>query len=305
MSESTIPITVNALICHRDVNQALICLGSLLKFSAQPLHMLIHDDGSLTPEDIEKLLDGLKGPTIISRPEADTQMEELLKNHPNCYKYRREHVYGLKLLDVALLSPSDFAYCDSDILFFRPFDGLFRFPHPDISAIFMRDYAEAYSMLPWALLGINKPKLASKVNAGLIFFRKSAYDLDFLDWFLGQEQFRYKVNWLEQTSWAALGHRAGCHQWNTEQIVLIRPWSYLTDRLVAGHFVGEVRHRLNEFHVLSEQTLDAGEPISVETFSPPDCNLLELGQVHAVKQLKRLRNYHKITNLLRQKLLNT
>jgi hypothetical protein len=232
-------------------------------------------------------------------------MTELLKHHPNCYKYRRNYVYGLKLLDIALLSQSDFAYCDSDILFFQPFDDLFQFPDAKTSALFMRDYVDAYSMLPWHLIGVNKPRLVSKVNAGLIFFRRSAYDLDFIDWFLGQEQFRHKVNWLEQTCWAALGHRVGCQQWNTDQIVLMRPWSQPTNSLVAGHFVGEIRHRMNEFLDDSKQIAYSDEPAKVITFMPPDCNLVELGQVHAMRQLKRLRNYHKISDSLRQRLLST
>ena len=159
-------------------------------------------------------------------------------------------------------------------------------------------------MLPWQLIGFNKPNLVSKVNAGLIFFRKSAYDLGFIDWFLGQEQFRHKVKWLEQTCWAALGHRVGCQQWNTEQVVLMRPWSQLTPNLVAGHFVGEIRHRLNEFVEESKQKGYSNQPAEITTFTPPDCNLVELGQVHAMRQLKRLRNYHKIPNSLRQKLLS-
>ena len=305
MSEFVTPITVHGLICHRDVNLALTCLGSLLKFSTQSLHLVIHDDGSLTPEDIEKLLARLQHPTIILRREADERMGELLKDHPNCYQYRQNYVYGLKLLDIALLSESDFAYCDSDILFFRPFDRLFQFPNSETSALFMRDYVDAYSMLPWHLVGVNKPRLVSKLNAGLLFFRKSAYDLDFIDWFLGQEQFRHKVNWLEQTCWAALAHRVGCQQWNPEQVVLMRPWSQLTGSLVAGHFVGEVRHRLNEFLIKSQELACADVPVDIQTFTPPDCNLVELGQVHAMRQLKRFRNYHKIPNFLRQKLLNT
>lgn len=303
MSNLTTPVTVHGLVCHRDVNLALTCLGSLLRFSVEPLRLVIHDDGSLTSEDVTKLLDGLQDSTIILRREADERMNELLKNYPNCYKYRRDYIYGLKLLDIALLGQSNFAYCDSDILFFRPFKGLFSFPNSETSAIFMRDYTDAYSMLPWHLIGSDKPKLISKVNAGLIFFRKSAYDLDFIDWFLGHEQFRHKVNWLEQSCWAALGQRVGCRQWDTQQVVLMRPGSRITPDLVAGHFVGEIRHRLGEFLAESEQLDHSDEPAVVKTFVPPNCNLLELGQVHTMRQVKRLSNYHKILGLLGRKFL--
>lgn len=299
------PVPVHALVCHRDTNLAIKTLGSLLRFSAQPIQLIVHDDGSLTEGDREKLLNHLNITKLISRPEADVRMAELLKGHPHCFQYRRDYIYGLKLLDIALLSDTDFGYCDSDILFMRPFTGMFQFPNEKVSAIFMRDYLSAYSMLPWTLIGTNKPRLVSKVNAGLIFFRKAAYDLDFINWFLGHKEFRHKTNWLEQTCWSALGHRVGCQQWNPEQIVLVRPWTKPSKQIVAGHFVGEVRHRVEEFLPHMSPDDDLGAPIWVGTFSPPDCNLIELGKTHAMRQTKRLKNYSKIPAFLQRKLFDS
>jgi hypothetical protein len=164
----------------------------------------------------------------------------------------------------------------------------------------MQDYVDAYSMLPWHLLGSDKPKLVSKVNAGLSFIRKTAYDLDFIEWFLGQEKFRHKVGWLEQTCWAALGYRIGCQLWNPEQVVLIRPWTQLSDQLVVGHFVKESRYRMGEFLATIHESRHHDPEIEIDTFTPPDCNLLELGRVHAMRQLKRLRNYQKIPSKVMQ-----
>lgn len=301
MPETISTLTVRSLVCHRDVGMALSCFSSLLKFSTQPLNLVIHDDGSLTAEDVEKLLGGLKGSSILFRAEADELMSPLLGQYPNCYKYRSNHVYGLKLLDTPLLSKTDLAFCDSDILFVRPFDGMFCWPNAETSALFMKDYLNSYSMLPWHLLGTGKPKLPSKVNSGLIFFRKAAYDLDFVEWFLGQDEFRHKVGWLEQTCWAALGHRVGCRQWHPEQIALMRSKTHLRERLVAGHFVKEVRYRLGEFLSAADNLPQASTPAVIETIAPPDCNLLELAQVHAMRQLKRARNYHKIPSTLGRK----
>ena len=301
MSEAVSTLTVHGLVCHNHVNMAITCFGSLLKFSTEPLHLVIHDDGSLTPEDTQKLLSSLEGSTIVSRAEADELMNQQLKNYPNSYKYRDENIYGLKLLDISLLSQTDFAFCDSDILFLRPFSGMFRWPNAETSALFMQDYLNSYSILPWHLLGADKPKMPSKVNSGLIFFRKSAYDLDFIEWVLGRDEFRHKVGWLEQTCWAALGYRAGCRLWNPQQIALMRPKTRLTDPLVAGHFVKEARYRMGEFLAATEDLPQTSTPVVVETITSQDCNLLELAQVHGMRQLKRARNYHKIPSMLRQK----
>jgi hypothetical protein len=301
MTVAPLDLTLHGLVCHRDLEMALLCLGSILKYSDQPLKLIIHDDGSLTKEDQQLLLETLKGSKIIPRSEADEQMQEHLKNYSHCQRYRSEHIYGLKLLDIALLSRGDFAYCDSDILFFRPFQNLFTWPDQETSAIFMQDYVNAYSMLPWELIGSDEPKLVSKVNAGLSMIRKSAYDLDFIDWFLGQERFRHKVGWLEQSCWAALGHRIGCRQWNPRQVVLMRPWTQLTEQMVAGHFVKEVRHRMSEFVTASHGLVDTDSLVTVSTFAPQNCSLFALAQVHALRQLKRARNYNRIFELLQQK----
>src|SRR5215217_351561 len=176
--ETIMPQTVHSLICHRDVDMALVCLNSLLKFSAEPLCLSLHDDGSLTVSDTEKLQEGLPGTTIISRAEADQSVGAMLSRYPYCANFRRLSPMGLKLIDVPLLSHADICCLDTDVLFFRPFSGLFRWPNSNISTIFMRDYQDAYSLKPWQLGSLKAP---SQVNAGLMFVRKKAYNLDFME----------------------------------------------------------------------------------------------------------------------------
>jgi hypothetical protein len=303
MKDNTSGLEVHFLICHKDAKMAGHCLDSLFKYSKTPLEFIIHDDGSLSEEDYSNILEKGENTKIISRKESDECMEENLRKYPNCYQYRKEHIYALKLLDIAFMSQNDFGYCDSDILFLRPFKNLFKWPDSKTSAIFMQDYSSSYSMLPWTLLGNDKPKLVSKVNAGLIFFRKQSYDLDFIEWFLKNKTFRHKVGWLEQSCWAALGHHVGCRQWNPEQIVLMRPWTEDSPQLVAGHFVKESRYRMENFLSISQQNLIHSSPIEIDTFIPNDCNLLELGLVHAKRQLKRTKNYKKFLGIT-QKVTN-
>ena len=277
MSEATSTLTIRTLLCHRDVDMALACLGSLLKFSFEPLHLVIHDDGSLTPEDAARLLSELEGSTILFRAEADELMNQRLKHYPNSYKFRFDTVMGLKLLDTAILSQGDIAYCDSDILFFRPFQGMFHLPDMKTSAIFIKDCREAYSVLPWQLLGSKGLKLPSRVNAGLMFVRKKAYDLDFIEWLLGQAEFRSDpLHRLEQTSWAALGYRIGCQLWNPQQVALVESRKNITDQLIAGHFVSRYRYLLREFLPKANLATQESFPVIVETIPSKDCNLLAL-----------------------------
>lgn len=303
MVYTALPVTVHGLVCHDHVNMAYASFSSLLKFSVQPLQAMIHDDGSLTAADIEQL-NRLPNTIVLTRAEADERMNPLLKNYPHCYKIRYEHPMFLKLLDTALLSQSDFAYCDTDIMFFRPFDGLFRWSDTDTSAIFMMDYLEAYSVFPWHLIGTNKLELPSKVNAGLMFIRKSAYDLDFVEWFLSKRSFRSKpVHKMEQTCWAALGYRIGCRLWNPEQVVLMRHDTLLNDQMVAGHFVKEVRYRLNEFLPQTKLNLEGTSSAILKTIPSEKCDILGLAENHFTRQMNRVRSYqHKIPKSIYQKI---
>jgi hypothetical protein len=117
-----------------------------VRFSSEPINLLIHDDGTLTRADREKLMARVTGAGILSREEADSFVQPLLKRYPKCRAYRELHPFALKLIDMALMQSEELAYCDSDVLFVRPHKGLFSWPDLKTSAIFMQDIQDAYSL---------------------------------------------------------------------------------------------------------------------------------------------------------------
>jgi hypothetical protein len=286
--------TVHGLVCHDHVDMAITCFKSLLKFSADPLEMSIHDDGTLTSEDIHKLISYIPRTQIISRPEGDDLINPQLKNFPNIYKFRCNVPHAIKLIDVALLSPENIAFCDSDILFFRPFKDLFQLGE-QAASIFMKDYLEAYSIFPWHLIGKNKLSLPSKINSGLFYMKREVYDLDFVEWFLGQQRFQSKpLHKMEQTCWAALGYRSGMEVWDPHQIVLMRSYMTLDSEMIAGHFVKEIRHRLNEFaDQINDPQLLTSQPIPVQTMDAEPCDIKGLAMNHFKRQSNRIRSHRK------------
>jgi len=62
---------VASVVGHRQVELAVLCLGSLLRHSQEALTLRLHDDGSLTGEDRERLAVELRGPEVVSRAAAD------------------------------------------------------------------------------------------------------------------------------------------------------------------------------------------------------------------------------------------
>ncbi len=246
--ESAAPRLVSTLLGHAHVGMALLCLGSLLRLSARPLRLLIHGDGSLTAEDLERLAAGLGEPAVVPRREADERMDELLAARPAARAFRAANPLAAKLLDATLLAPGDeLAYCDADVLFLRPFSRLFELP-AGAGALFMTDPQNAYSVRSWHLLREPRLRLAARVNSGILVFRQTCLDLDLLEWFLGRPQYRFAPVWVEQTCWALLGHQAACHLLDPAAIAIPRPGREEIDsRRIALHFVSPVRSLLERY----------------------------------------------------------
>lgn len=260
--------TVRTLIGHKQVEVGLRCLGSLLRFSAEPTSLIIHDDGTLTVEDHETLFSDLPGSTIISRAEADAIVQPQLRQYPECRAYRERHPLALKLLDIPLLAQEELAYCDSDILFLKRFTGMFEWAGDDASAIFMRDAQEAYSLRPWHISPFGKIRVPGHINSGLIFYRTSKFDLDFVEWFLARPElagvFSKRPHWIEQTCWATLGWRAGCRVWSPVQLMIANPkMNGLSRDTVGIHFVAAYRGKLQEF--TGHEGVEHADPVSIRS----------------------------------------
>lgn len=246
MSNST--VTVTTLVGHRDAAMAVTCLGSMLDCCRQPLQFRVHDDGSLTGEDRTQLGARLQEVEFIDRADADAQMAARLAKFPQCQKMRAKHVHALKLFDVALMhGDDDLAFCDSDILFLRPFEGLFEWPDEQTGGLFMQDWQEAYAVRPWHLLPGSGIRLPRQFNSGLFFLRRRSYDLEVVEELIARDYpvFQQLPQWLEQTCWGLLAMRAGGRFWTKRQICAVRSPESLTDELVAGHFTSPVRGLLS------------------------------------------------------------
>lgn len=277
--------TVATLLGHAHVEMALACLGSLRRYSAEPLRFRVHDDGTLTHEDRDRLAAGLGGPGFVPRAEADERVEAVLAGRPALRAFRQANPLALKLIDVPLLAGDDLAYCDSDVLFLRPFAGLFSLPGPETGAVFMSDRQNAYSVRSWHLLRHGQLRLPCRVNSGVLLFRTRLYDPDLLEWYFGRPEFRFAPVWAEQTAWALLGERAGCRLWDPRLVRL--PGGDDPGDAVALHFVSPSRNLLG---TVLERALDRmGEPpVAVGTVAARRCHAWDLAWTEARRRLARV-----------------
>ncbi len=278
MDKPGAPIIVRTMMGARQVELARKCLGSMKSFVRHPLTFAIHDDGSLYPEARARLEETLGSCFFIDRTEACEVIAERLGKHPRCAKFRREHLFGLKLFDIPMLSRQRVIYCDTDILFTRPLlcPGYFLGDGPRFVA--MRDMQESYAvrLSQWPVLQRAGIPLASRVCAGMISFDPAVLDLDYIEWLLGIDEqtglfdgFRF---WAEQTIYASLAARAGCG-WIEPQQCLIAENALLKRRELPAiiHFAGFYRPLLDPALARLDLKNDPRAPLTLATRSTPLC----------------------------------
>jgi len=284
---SKAPVLVSTLLSHAHLEMGLACLGSLLAGSAEPLRLRVHDDGSLSAEDLDRLAAGLQEPEVIPRATADERMADLLANRPASRAFRRENPLALKLLDVPLLADAGgLAYCDSDVLFLRPFSGLYTWPGPKVGAVAMADDQNAYSLRSWQLLLDRRLRLPCRVNTGILYFRMTLYDLDLVEWFLSRPEYRRTSVWVEQTCWALLAGTAECRLLDSRQVLIPRQGGEPPSGAVALHFVSSVRHLLEPL-LRQRGGLMSGPFLEIATVAARRCGFLGLAGAEAARRLRR------------------
>jgi hypothetical protein len=285
---------VSTLLGHGHVEMALFCLGSLLRFSASPIRLRVHDDGTLTGGDLERLAAGLGEPEVVARREADERLAGFLAARPATRAFRERNPLALKLVDAVVLADGGdaLAYCDSDVLFLRRFARLFEVP-PGSGALFMCDPQNAYSVRSWHLVRERRLRLAGRVNSGIIGFRRGSFDPDLVEWFLSRPEYRFAPVWVEQTCWALLGQAAGCRLLDPAAVSIPAPGGAVPPATVALHFVSPVRHLLERRRAEAARGEEPGEPgdggpVEVATFPAPRLTAFSLAASEARRRLRRL-----------------
>ncbi|MBC8142440.1 MAG: hypothetical protein H7Y38_13480 [Armatimonadetes bacterium] len=245
---------VHSMIGHSTMGVTRKCLPTLVRYSRDPVQIIIHDDGSLTPDDCVQLRDILPIHSIILREQSNADATAFLRNHPKCLSFRQTTVFGMKLFDPSFYEPSNtIAYCDSDIFFMRPFTGLFTMPSPDIRAVFMKDVWDGYALSPQRVKPLGKLDMPRCSNAGLMLVAKHCVDLDRIEALLSDatlvHDFAQTPLWSEQTTYAILAGSTQSLNFDEQQIVMAQDGleALVSEECVGIHFVSTYRNLLDSY----------------------------------------------------------
>lgn len=239
---------LHILLCARDVINGTWALRSFLRYSELRPRLVIHDDGSLKPPDLQTLQAHFPEAQIIPFDQANKDMAQALANYPNAFRYRlTEYSWpAIKLLDFAHYSQDrPFMVLDADVLFYKKPDEIVQ-AIAQGKGFFMSDWQDAYTWPVDRWPAVLNVEGISKVNVGLFYLPDGKrYDLDFVEQSLAAYYKRHpcpNVVWLEQTVWAALFSTLG----NTMQRL---PETYQISKTRALQPDTNCHHYVNDSHL--------------------------------------------------------
>jgi hypothetical protein len=286
-------IIVQSLIGGSQLPFYLSCLKSLITFCQDRIELQLHTDGSLSQKDKDLIHSELTGTTvnITDSSENSSSVLDYLQDRPNCQKFRKDSIWGIEFFDPILAFPKDpiSFYLDADILFLRPFSGLFDRNQVKNGAIFLKDSQwDAYCFRPWQmLLGKNKPQAVKGITTGLVFWDKTAIDWDYLEWFLGENHLHQIPEWIMPTAQAGLANRCDAKTICPRQIKNLYPNAQIHANTFGVHLLGSYRKEWME-------KLEAKEKNQVEnlpTMAPSFENCVSQNIIgYSFRQIRRWKN---------------
>ena len=245
-------IIVQSLIGGSQLPFYLCCLKSLVTFCKDRIDLQLHSDGSLSQEDKDFIHAELDGTMVIitDSTENKSRVLDCLQGRPNCQKVRKDSIWGIEFFDPIFAFTEDTIsfYLDADILFIRPFSGLFDRNQVKGGAIFLKDTQwDAYSFRPWHMLtGKKKLQVVEGITTGLVFWDKTAIDWDYLEWFLGEHRLHQIPEWIMPTAQAGLANRCEAKTVCPKQIPNLYPNAQIHDETFGVHLLGSYRKQWME-----------------------------------------------------------
>jgi hypothetical protein len=236
-------LRVHTMMGHKHLALATRCLGSLVRAHDGQASVIVHEDGSVTEEDRIEFERVVPNSSFVLKSRADGPVNEFLARYPACRKLRDNLVFGLKIFDIQILELGEhLAYSDCDILFLKRVSGLFTPPpDPEAGGIFMYDPLQAYCLRSTQLLVTSGLRLADRLNGGLLYFRRSAFDWDLVEWFLSHERFTVHPYWKEQTAWSVLAASTKSWMWSERAVRVVKSERDFNNDLTVAHFVSNYR----------------------------------------------------------------
>ena len=235
---------IHVLTSRDDFLNLMWALKSFYVVSGRKFALAIHNDGTLSDEQLKSLGHHFPDARIIDRETADEVVLDSLTDYLNCREFRQTNLLSPKLFDFRHYLNSDRMFLlDSDVLFFEdPVELLRRLEAPDYRLNSVNgDVATAYTVDPVDVQHKFGFQMIERFNSGLGLIHRDSIRLDWIEEFLELPSILSHVWRIEQTLFALCSCRFGVELLPPEYDVFLNgPLNGQPSR----HYVGAVRHEM-------------------------------------------------------------
>lgn len=194
---------IHVLTGKSDWLNSLWALKAFYANAHRQYSLAIHDDGSLKEADFLTLQAHFPDARVITRAQADREMNEFLKNYPNSRHFRATNYLAQKVFDLEFyLRGQNMLLLDSDVLFFdRPLELEIRSDSRSYSLNTLnRNSGFGYAMSSEAILKDFGIHLSGDINSGLGILQKGTLNIEWIEkWLQSEELRRGHPHRVEQT----------------------------------------------------------------------------------------------------------
>ena len=202
------PVSLHMVLSHSGLLMGQLTLRSLEFHSGRSWNPIIHDDGTLSDDDVREIKQNFPDATVIRRDVADDILDEALSAFPHCRENRKKHPWFLKVFDTRHYAPHErYIVIDSDIVFFKRPDFVREWMRERPETFwFMEDTKEKYSSTRQGIESEMGFPVWERVNSGLDLMVRPAVELELAEKFLQRcAPLAREFCFLEQTFFAVVG----------------------------------------------------------------------------------------------------
>jgi hypothetical protein len=195
-------VEVHVLTGSSRLTMAFWMMASLVVATQRSWRFVIHDDGTLRPEDAITLKKLLPDCRVMLDAESRPIISRRLAAHPLSLKCRNLHPFGKRLFDFPWLANGDrFISIDTDVLFFKTPAPLMEWcGEPNPGCLFFEDIQDASLLDTDEVQKLFGVPLIQKVNAGLFAMPKAALSVEIIEECLAKTSVLNGNPWfIEQT----------------------------------------------------------------------------------------------------------
>ncbi|RKN44902.1 hypothetical protein [Streptomyces hoynatensis] len=240
-------VEVHSLVSTEHVPLYLFAVKSLAHFWPG-FTAVVHDDGTLTPEDTATLRRHVRDVRVVPRATADAAVEERLAHCPLLLEVRRHNVRILQLVDYFLLGGTrKIIGMDSDIVFAGTPTELMRWSADSSERdLFLYSYEQfdhgrgpmGVNWIPEALPSV--PHVPEMCCGFMCADRERFFDPDYLEEMMGRtpRDILFRPRHVTQMFYSVLGGRLGDSVRSLGEAYRSGPWEWLppADRRVLCHY---------------------------------------------------------------------